>query len=227
MINITIVTPVWQRPLLTAIYLRHLTRLVQSARGYGFNLGAVIVGSERGASYGLVQKLTSFNYVEHPNKPLGAKFNKGVEKALERGADYVLIMGSDQFVRPSIFKEYAAAIEAGHEYVGVHDTYIWDPDGGVAIYWPGYTDYREGRVIGPGRLISRKVLESLEGGLYNDEGGIRALDHSADEVLPEPLVITGRPHLFTSIKTANSLNHINTASGAEKVMVENFYEFLV
>jgi hypothetical protein len=203
--KISVVSPIWKRPLLTLHYLNQLRRWKSYFHKHypSVQLGAVIIGSEGERTRRMAE---GFVYVEHFNQPLSDKFNSGIRKALEIGADYVLIMGSDQFADLTL------------------DTYVWEPSTGRALYWPGYTDKRIGKPVGPGRFIHRSLLEPLNGELYAP-GLKNNLDGTADERLPEPVTFRAKMHRFVSVKTEESITGADRYLGdpADPAM---FYELL-
>jgi len=184
------------------------------------NFSLLLVGSERKRSKALAVPGTW--YIEHRNKPLGKKFNAGIRKALEMGADYVLIMGSDQFADVSMLDKYIELMEEDVPYAGVLDTYVLD--GTRALYWKGYSDERKGMPVGPGRLIRRDVIESI-GDLYAN-GLSRNLDGSADAKLPDPVVFSGKPYRFVSVKTGESITPARRYKGraVKASLFQDFFE---
>lgn len=221
--TLIMVTPFWKRPILTWRYLNHMQRWKEHSRGL-CKFTVVMVGSEKARSRSLVEG-TGFWYIEHPNDPLGAKFNAGVKKALSIGADYILIMGSDQFADVSMLDHFTELMEQNVPYAGVLDTYVLDDATNRALYWKGYTDYRKGRPIGPGRLIRSDIAAEWDGEIY-DRGLNRNLDGSADARLPEPVVFSGKPYRFVSVKTGESITPAERYRGpAVKVsLFEDFFE---
>jgi hypothetical protein len=222
-VKLSVVTPIWKRPLLTLHSLNQLRRWKSYFHKHypSVQLGAVIVGSEGERTQRMAE---GFVYVEHFNQPLSDKFNSGIRKALEIGADYVLIMGSDQFADLTLMLEYAKYGQQGVKYAGPLDTYVWEPSTGRALYWPGYTDKRIGKPVGPGRFIHRSLLEPLNGELYAP-GLKNNLDGTADERLPEPVTFRAKMHRFVSVKTEESITRADRYKGdpADPAM---FYELL-
>jgi hypothetical protein len=197
MIKITIATPVWKRPAMTDAYLKHIHAHVKYAAKAGIALTVSISGSEGDTTRKKAVKY-GFLYTEIANEPLGAKFNEAVIAGCGYfQPDYIMIMGSDTFILPSIWKTYADLIALGERYIGITDLYMWDWRDNRAVYWGGYQGDRFGEPIGPGRVIHKSLLP-VDGRIYQDdlnrnldasftrkllEKGIKATTFSAKEYL--------------------------------------------
>lgn len=59
-----------------------------------------------------------------PNHPLGAKWQHGVDVALKRGADPVIILGSDDLLAHGSIQRYTSMIANGCEFVGLNRWWI-------------------------------------------------------------------------------------------------------
>jgi len=230
-IRICVVAPTWQRPLIGTLFVQQIVRWREflDEMDWGIELHAIIVGSEDDDSRNMVVCSSIMedyiSYLEFPNRPLGRKFNAGVQAAQTVAPDYVMIMGDDAFCLPTIFSDYLVAIESGHKYIGVRDLYSWDFANGVALYWPGYTGKRECEAIGSGRLIHKSILKGLDRPwmLYDDLKN-RNLDYSMTQQIGLPYLIDGgKDHLMTTIKGHNNITDMYAATDAEEVTTERFY----
>lgn len=202
MIHVVSVTPIWQRPVLTAMFLRQLHMHVREAKEFGIRLEPIIVGSERWKSRTLAE---GFRYVEHENSPLGAKYNAGFLAARDLNPRYATIIGSDCLFLPTLWEPIAEHLEQNTHYVGIRDLFMWDPDADHAVYWPGYPD--RDSPIGPMRFMRSDVMDSKAWSPYTDSKE-RGLDASADKWMPKPVMLYSKEHLLTSIKTPSSLTKI-------------------
>ena len=198
--KVAAVCPIWKRPELTRFCLSQWA--TWDAPGIDFRF--VIVGSEGYESMSLTHDTLGARsyYVEHPNKPLGAKFNAGIKAAEDMRPDYVMVMGSDMVVRDSIFADLP--LRFGHPFVGVYDMHIYDVPTGTAYYWPGYAGRREGEVIGPCRFYSSRLLDSFSWSPYPASQN-RDLDGGADAKLPKPRGIWSHDHALLNIKTPDNI----------------------
>ena len=115
-------------------FLKHMKEHEAHAAQRGLGLRTYVAGSE-GEETRLEAERIGHHYIEVDNDPLGAKFNAAVRMALDDGVDYVLIMGSDTFFMPSLWDQYRDLVNAGIQYVGIRDLYMWDWNNDDARYW--------------------------------------------------------------------------------------------
>ena len=120
-------------------------------------------------------------WVNFKNKPLGAKFNAGLQ-FFER--DYLLVSGSDNLFSRGVFEIYEQAAKEGVHFVGFLDYYLRGLETGITKYFPGYRNSRKGHTIGAGRLLHKNLIAALNGKLWDDNLN-RALDLSMDNLLSE------------------------------------------
>lgn len=203
--------------------MRHARAHVTEAAAAGIDLKVVVAGSERRKSEVLVDPGGPIYYLDHPNRPLGAKFNAALHGARDLQPEYVCVCGSDCFFRPSLWEEAAQMMSNGVQYFGPEDLYMFDVETDRGVYWPGYGT---GRIIGSGRFIHRSILDGVAWSPYNPDKQ-KTLDISADEVFPRPVAYSAKPHLFTSVKTVESLNPISAFKQRMQAMhTEYFHELL-
>lgn len=178
-----LLTCVWQRPALTAVFLDYYRRL-QAELADRVELVLLAVGSEGKFSRDLCES-HGFDYLEHPNSPLSDKWDFGLGRTREYDPDGVVIMGSDDFVTANLFSRYADLLDEGVLFMGLTDGYFFDlASRDSVIHWNGYGGLigengmpnRLGETIGMGRLLSAKLLEMLD---YSIWGGLK-IDRSLD-----------------------------------------------
>ena len=217
------VTPIWGRPLLTALFAHHLRRHVREALEYGIELRPIIVGSERSSSKVMAEGMI---YVEHPNEPLGSKFNAGCLRARDEDPDYWTVIGSDCFWRPTLWRDVAELLEKKTPYFGMQDLFMWKPSSGQAVYWPGYD---KPKPIGPMRFVRKDLMNGLAWRPYDDHKP-RGLDASMDKMMPEAVLYSGKEHLFTSVKVdsgkGESLTDINLFRNCDIVHERHFHDLV-
>lgn len=123
------------------------------------------------------QNLDNGVYLIHENKPLGKKWNYGLQFCKSIKFDYLIITGSDDFFCPNLWAFYK---DLSVHYFGLLDLYFVD---GLRVkYCPGFKLNRFGEPHGAGRAIHRSVLEALNWKLWDDEINI-GLDASMTEKL--------------------------------------------
>ena len=143
--KIHVLSAAWKRPEITRICFEGIKRL---------GLNATIAISEE-SMIPLCDEF-GFDYAMVPNNLLGRKWNYGLRKAKEHDFDYLLILGSDNLISDCLIDRYK---EYDFDMIGVKDLYIFDSGTKKTKYFQGYSEEMS---IGAGRLISRKVINSVD-----------------------------------------------------------------
>lgn len=115
--KITLVSPAWRRYGVTDLCLAERRWLCDELAARGIEANGVIVADDDNLD---IAQEYGFDTVEFPNdQGLGAKFNVGFQWAYDNGADYIIHIGSDDWVHPDwfgplpldpeMFKEISAA----------------------------------------------------------------------------------------------------------------------
>lgn len=158
-IRLCVVTGMWKRPEVFKIFGKHYKKL---------GIDVIVVGSEGQTSKKLAESF-GFVYIEHPNQPLGSKMNSTITEALKRGYTHVICVGSDDLLSQELIDEYVKLIKKGYHFIGVTDFYFYDIESGKAAYWGGYRElYRKNHTVGAGRVLSRKLIESWNGVVWDN-----------------------------------------------------------
>lgn len=175
MFKVAISTAVWRRYDVWKMFVKGISELQNSFPEIEFI--CIVAGSEGGLSRSAVEQ-AGMLYIEVPNDPLAAKFNATTLEAKKHNPDYVLCLGSDDIIHPSLMKQYLVAMREGYDFIGILDMYFWDTISGKCLYWGGYRDARRiGHTAGAGRLIS-KALMSDWGWMPWENRHSRVLDNS-------------------------------------------------
>ena len=111
-------------------------------------------------------------YVEHKNRPLGLKWQYGMDVSREFDPDAVLMLGSSDWISDDWCLEMSKYIIDGYDLIGKRKMMFLDVAGHKErrlIAWNGYTlgSGRACEPIGAGRLFSRRVLDKIDWKLYN------------------------------------------------------------
>lgn len=155
-IRIVISTGIWGRFDVFEMFAKGVKKLMHEFPHVEFI--TVVAGSEGKLSENVV-KSHGFTYIEVANNPLAAKFNATTLAAKSLSADYVLCMGSDDVIHPSLMELYIKYINEGYDYMGILDMYFWDTISNKCLYWGGYTDARRlNHTAGAGRVISARLM---------------------------------------------------------------------
>ena len=166
-----VVIPIYKRRDLAALCLRWWAALVSQFPGD--QIRVVIVGSEGEDSLRVFAeaKIRGGIYIEHPNQPLGQKWNAGIAKVLRAGVDGVAIYGSNEFPDRAMVNALLEGLEKGYDYQGWLDNHVidlLDPEPSVALF-QGYPhdSPRYGEPVSGGRCLSRWIVEKWEGRIYD------------------------------------------------------------
>lgn len=148
--SICIISACWQRPRVTASFLRHHKGLDPAP------VGIIMAGSPGDGHEGV--DFTGVHYFQVPNV-MGAKWNAAVQAAKAVDADHYLFMGSDDFMDQAMWSHY-------NTYTGQHlallDLFFHDGLTDQTIYWPGYVGPRRKEPIGAAKLVRRDVLDVID-----------------------------------------------------------------
>lgn len=116
----------------------------------------VVVVASSGNDYRHLKKLNinGLHLHKHPNQPLGRKWQYGVQKAIEIGANPLIIVGSDDFLSEK-FIEKACELTDEFDFIFFNRWMIYEPGTGKSyslkykIFFP----------LGSGRVYSEKFLQ--------------------------------------------------------------------
>jgi glycosyltransferase involved in cell wall biosynthesis len=170
--KILILTCLWKRPEVFEIFKENIKILKEK-----YDVDLLVVGSEGEVSANLCKE---YHYVEAPNQPLSNKWNAGIKFAENLTWDYLLILGSDDIINDLQF--YYDKINEGFDFVGALDCWTYNLANDKIYYFKGYENYRKGESVGAGRLISRRIIESMNYELW-DTGLKSSLDYSFEQKL--------------------------------------------
>jgi glycosyltransferase involved in cell wall biosynthesis len=100
-ISVCIVSPAWGRFAVTRLVLAQRQRLCGELASRGIDARTLIVADDENleiaAEYGC-------QTIQAPNLPLGKKCNTGLHHAARQGADYIVWVGSDDWIHPDVFE---------------------------------------------------------------------------------------------------------------------------
>lgn len=171
--RIVLATTIWRRPTLSRIVLSHYAMLRGSLAG-SVDLVLLAAGSEGGRSRSLCLE-NGFEYLEHRNKPVTAKWNAVVKRAKEFDPDGIVLVNSDDLIAGDFFPAAAGKLAEGVDFFGFRDTWVIDLPSLQVGVWPGYDStfkkFRAGEPAGCGRCYSRRLLEETGWRLWADEPG--------------------------------------------------------
>lgn len=143
MTRIVLATPIFRRPALTWVWLRHQGEAQRTLREHGIDLRVVICGSEGPISRGMVEPF-GFTYVERSCQ--GGlldglpKWLAAIHAARQMDPHAVLLAGSDTFGSVALVRELADGLAGGCDYQGPRAAVVFNCATRKAVRWPGPED---------------------------------------------------------------------------------------
>lgn len=126
----------------------------------------IIVGDEEFVKE--IAEKYSVEFVHHPNKPLGSKWNAGFVASKKYDPDGVIFMGSSDWVSDSYLKEIKTLLE-DYSFIGKLDCHFVDVSEEIRLlHWAGYNCNRRGEPIGIGRVLRKDFLEKINWKPFED-----------------------------------------------------------
>jgi hypothetical protein len=152
--KLAIITAIHGREGITAAFLSAMSRIRQD-----LNVQTYIVVSDDDPNIPLIGEY-DFPYVEHPNKPLGRKWNAGVRSMQCADFTHVMILGSDDIPSTRFVKN---AMELGeYDISGCDGLWFWGMNPRRAGFGRfGYFPVPK-VLAGPGKVLSRRALECCD-----------------------------------------------------------------
>lgn len=116
----------------------------------------------------VVAKKAGCLYIEHSNRPLGKKWQVGVNHAKTLNPDAVMICGSDSWLSPRWVETAIPHLIDGCDLVGInmfHACKIY-PKQKVRIIRRSYQNNRVGIPMGSGRIFSKDILNKSNWNIF-------------------------------------------------------------
>lgn len=115
----------------------------------------VLVVSEEEEYIYFKDRLPNLHVYNHPNKPLGAKWQFGVNRCRDLGANPLIITGSDDVLGRDFIKNSLKLLDQGYDFIGLRRWFVYDPSKNTAYLF----DYLPQQPLGGGRVYTSKLLE--------------------------------------------------------------------
>ena len=154
--KIVILTAVWKRYKLFEIFKQGIDRVKNNTE---HEVVLVTIGSEN-------HKFSEHHF-ETRNTPLSYKWDNGLKYAKELNPDYVLMLGSDDFICSNLIDVYSKEMDKGTDLIGLLDCYFFDARINELTHWLGYRNHRRGESIGMARMLSKNLLDKLDWNVWN------------------------------------------------------------
>ncbi len=163
-----------------------------------------------------------FFYEKQINNVLSTKFNRLVEFSIERNADALMTMGSDDLIPPDLFLDMLNIANNNKFIAAPSQMLIYDIKSRNTYIWKGYEAYAPNRLLGlgSGRVYTNLLLKNLPSEPFgsNVKSG---LESSIDPKIKKVLFDLGvnliklprsSKHSYNnrllSLKSSNALNRI-------------------
>ncbi len=165
--KIIILIPIWKRPELTKKCIEALLKL--KPKGIELKVFCMLSPDDPGLLENLsIMKKHNIYFMAAPNKPLGCKKTFGLVNAigLDKDYDYIMELGSDDFINPKLFDLYGLLISEGVAFFGLNNLYMYSVKQDKLIWVKEYAG--EGMTYGAGRMIHRSIIEKLGCDLWDN-----------------------------------------------------------
>lgn len=151
--RLVLVTPAWRRYAVTRVAFAQRAHLHGALAGRGLDVRTVVVADDRNLD---IADEYGFDTVVQANDSVGRKWNDGIEHAVRTlEADYVAIVGSDDWVHADVFDRLPLAEVPEQE-----------PSAGDAVVWRAGPEAVSGRQICVVDLPTGRMKWCHSGGQY-------------------------------------------------------------
>lgn len=127
----------------------------------------VVVVTSTDEDFAALHKSTA-TAIKTANNPLGRKWQAGVEKARELGADPLIILGSDDFLSNNFISK-ACDLAKYHDFVFFDEWYIHAPKEQKNYFLKYNMMLYDKPPLGSGRVFSKRFLERHEWKIFDSE----------------------------------------------------------
>ena len=181
--KVIFVTCTYNRPEVTKKIIEVWEKVQKNTEKY-FTYENIVVDSDS-SNLEVFNSNNNFSYYNYDNFPISNKWNYAASKLKEKDFDYVIFMGSDDFIDEDLLMNYYEKMKLNYDFIGIQDMYVHDSKTNKLYYWSGYKKHtgREGETIGMGRCFSKRIIEKL-----NYEPWLNGINKSLDRSLQKKLV---------------------------------------
>jgi hypothetical protein len=120
----------------------------------GHQYQVLVVGNDQ--EHKIIAEHHGFKFFWYENFPVGRKLNAALTHAMQFDWDYLMQLGSDDIILPGIMQHYQPYFDTGTDVFGVDNCIFVHQETGRAKWFK----YNKPDIIGAGRCISRKAIES-------------------------------------------------------------------
>lgn len=151
-----------------------------------------------------------------PNRPLGRKWQIGVNIAYNMGANPLIIVGSDDLLSKGYIKRALEKLKEGFHFVGCTAWYSYDVKS-MTTYQSIYTNLNKDFPIGSGKVYSRLILDACRAKIFdvNAEKKLDDLGHKNSVKFNQFLIRT--PEILAVKGRWTTLNPVDKYIGARNI----------
>lgn len=224
--RIGVLTAAYGRKRLFYEFCEHINNIEQKLPHTFYNVAAI---SERTINTDTLEA-RNFDSVFCKNFPLSNKFNTGLEAFRQFDPEYVIVLGSDDFIDYETLRKLIRVMELSKaDLIGITDAYMFDLSTNGLYYFSGYCNHRKGETVGAGRCFSRRILQELDYNLWKD--GINCgLDRSTTELMKDmdftyyPMSCMEDGLFLCGIKTRRAITKRERYKSLVNIPIEVFQE---
>lgn len=155
-VKILVYTAMFNRPRISQLFAIAIKRFIADAPD---NVSVEVFSTVSEKESESVCNANGITHFWHPNRPLGRKWNAGMQYCLTHlQFDYVLIMGDDDIISSKAWPLIMEKIEAGDHYFGFHGIYFVNSKNPQAARFSYRGKSDNNKLIGCGRFISRQAI---------------------------------------------------------------------
>lgn len=136
-------------------------------------------------------KQLDVSVILEPNRPLGRKWQVGVNAAVKMGANPLVILGSDDLLHYDYIKKGLAKLHDGFDFVGTITWYSLDVKN-RNLYHCYYRGINSEFPIGSGKMYSKTLLDKIRNKIF-DTSADRKLDDQGHRLIKQN---NAKIHLF-------------------------------
>lgn len=202
-IRVALIITTHKRPQITRACFAGVERAIERFRDHDIDLVPFIAVSDK-ENREIAQSFM-YRYWETNNTLLGQKHNVLLEFALQEEWDFMLQLGSDDFLLDEAIDKIAAEMHKGTEFGAFQELYVASPKHDDIKY------FKSAQCFGAGRFFSRRVVEKVmkEKGVFWTPEKMRALDGDSSRRVTQvtklwPKVLEGCA--VVDVKGENNLN---------------------
>jgi hypothetical protein len=221
--KIVIIIPVYKRPEVTAICFKWLHYFITEVKTWDVRPLIILSPEDKYLENNKDEcECYGFKYVYFHNQPVGNKLNAGINYALQKYKfDYIMNMGSDNIIHPSVELLYRSHINKTCLFFGINNLFIYELKTKKTFWFHKYNDIRS---IGAGRMIHISIIEAFNYKKYPvyDTNIDREMDtNSAKNIekilgIKDEVIDVGQFPYVVDIKTDTNINHIMFLEGLKE-----------